>query len=738
MTHYKNEFKSILNKSYKIELYDTTGTATDIVTEGNPITVSYESDGLYKPLKMSGATINALVDSPLLSLYTGTNHGIKVKLTNTTDGIIEWFGYLSPCCYSSEYASDNDAISFEAIDTLSSLENIKYVLANTVPEFRTFKELLLDILNLADPGKVINKIYTADALRFASADTTSIWSKLCVHESNFFDELKESMTCQEVLAEMLRYLGMTMIQWKDAYYIFDYKYLKAMYSNFSLYNRTTATTSTESVGSFLQNLYDIGISSNESSISIGDIFNKVSVIASFNKIGEIVPELFDEEDIVGANDSDPNAYTTEVVGDNTFLYAKCKSLENWNVSNYSANSLSEFNKEGSYKTAEGEPSVINWTDYVSAFCNYFYDGIKLAYDIPMLSMKNNKNILLKGGYLILDFDFKFSDHKYGLDSYAEDTDAKFSNESENELPSKSRMAAKLKIGGYFFNYKNEWELYSAYEARVAAGFYNGYLMADGWFSYNDGLLHTITAEEYNHYYLEDKFFAVHTNKYGEAIFKTWYNLDNSVSYKLDLANSVSGMLITLPSDVLFGEVEFDLFPSENIGWNVNPNSTDTTGWTLARYFHVKNITLRYTNNNFSYNIFTNDVDDSDMIYSNDIDPSFVKEADDVTLKINTYAKNINSLSSVAVRTVIGGVTSYDFLSSLYCRIEGGQFTPEQLLINKLVELYEMRTIQYSNCLNRTFTFLNRIYESTLDTTFLVDSMTIDYANEAATVNLISV
>lgn len=738
MTHYKNEFKSILNKSYKIELYDTTGTATDIVTAGDPITVSYESDGLYKPLKMSGATINALVDSPLLSLYTGTNHGIKVKLTNTTDGIIEWFGYLSPCCYSSEYCSDSDALGFEAIDTLSSLENIKYVLANTVPEFRTFKELLLDILNLADPGKVINKIYTADALRFASADTTSIWSKLCVHESNFFDELKESMTCQEVLAEMLRYLGMTMIQWKDAYYIFDYKYLKLAYSNFSLYNRTTATTSTESVGSFLQNLYDIGISSNESSISIGDIFNKVSVIASFNKIGEIVPELFDEEDIVGANDSDPNAYTTEVVGDNTLLYAPTKSKDTWTTwisPSGESYGVSKFSKQASYVTAEGEPASISWTDYLSNFSPTYSTTRK--YDsngntTPLQESKakfsatliKNSTVLLKGGYLIFDISFKISSTKAAADGITETNTSKFSKLGNHQL------VAKLRIGDYYYN-GTSWVLYSEYLAKVASGFYSRdiYVAIEAynpvWYYLVSGVKNYITEDVYNEILLQGGFFLnseeVTTT---DNIFGVWRGLRNDVSYTLDLLNSKSGMLITIPS-LIYGSVYFSI-GSIRLG-------EDGKVWE-----HIKDVSLLYTNNNFSYNIFTNDVDDSDMIYSNDIDPSFVKEADDVTLKINTYAKNINSLSSVAVRTVTGGVTSYDFLSSLYCRIEGGQFTPEQLLINKLVELYETRTIQYTNCLNRTFTFLNRIYESTLDTTFLVDSMTIDYANEAATVNLISV
>lgn len=53
---------------------------------------------------------------------------------------------------------------------------------------------------------------------------------------------------------------------------------------------------------------NIGVSESAGSISLGDVYNKVSVVANMNQITNLCPELLDDDkDIVNQN-SDPNKY----------------------------------------------------------------------------------------------------------------------------------------------------------------------------------------------------------------------------------------------------------------------------------------------------------------------------------------------------------------------------------------------------------------------------------------------
>lgn len=55
--------------------------------------------------------------------------------------------------------------------------------------------------------------------------------------------MNEPMTCKDVLTSLVEYLGMTLIQWKDAYYIIDYEYIDNGYTDCTLFNIRNLTSS---------------------------------------------------------------------------------------------------------------------------------------------------------------------------------------------------------------------------------------------------------------------------------------------------------------------------------------------------------------------------------------------------------------------------------------------------------------------------------------------------------------
>lgn len=101
---YYSEFRSVKDKLYRLEIHTIFAVYSEELTlTDNPFVVEYESDMLYKPLKMSNAVAGVLTNKILSDLYTAEGQNIEIRLYNKTDDILEWFGYLSPNLYSSDY-----------------------------------------------------------------------------------------------------------------------------------------------------------------------------------------------------------------------------------------------------------------------------------------------------------------------------------------------------------------------------------------------------------------------------------------------------------------------------------------------------------------------------------------------------------------------------------------------------------------------------------------------------------
>ena len=140
--------------------------------------------------------------------------------------------------------------------------------------------------------------------------------------------MNEPMTCKDVLTSLVEYLGMTLMQWKDAYYIIDYEYIDNGYTDCTLFNIRNLTSSNTILPISSKNIMDIGVSSSNGSISLDSVYNKVTVVANTNAIGDLCPDLIDDDDLENQN-SDPDKYYTQTIDDTVFLSAYFKSKENW-------------------------------------------------------------------------------------------------------------------------------------------------------------------------------------------------------------------------------------------------------------------------------------------------------------------------------------------------------------------------------------------------------------------------
>lgn len=778
---------------YRIEIHTVFATYSEELTlTDSPFTVEYESDTLYKPLKMSNSVTSILTDKILSDLYTAEGQNIEVRLYNKTDDILEWFGYMSPNLYSSDYITPLNIVELQAIDTVSVLENKKYSYINSSEVyFKSFKDVIMHILDIADPGKILSKLYFQETNRISKDVSTSLIEDIYIHERNFFDEANEPMNSRDVLEEISKYIGMTFIQYQDAYYMIDYDFIKNDELHFFVYDRINDTCGNVTIPSALLNVRNIGVFESAGSISLGDVYNKVSVVANMNQITNLCPELLDDEkDIVNQN-SDPNKYyisNRDIDGKNhTLLNSFFKSKENWGylipsfsfidipaegveVSIDNVNDIYSgvvWQKYSDYTTEDGEPSSLSWKTCVSFLQAYNMIGASRK---TLLTLKNGEYSLFKGGYFIINIAYKMSG-SFLPNDIIKTSDEAYSNTKYGAGFDNTTVPCKLYIDDYYYD-GEVWRNRKYYTDRVARGYYKSTnnLTYQGaiWYRYKDGFgdWRFVTKGEYdstsgekasggyddrNKVYayrengenifvekwyhdecvLKDGFYLVHINKENDKVFDDEKRLTNTVSYRFNLYDSTDGVAIKLPDDkILCGKIRFELGTPNHLG--KYPMYRTDGGCHPCTAFHISDFTFKYTNNKVTYDIFNNAVDDSDVVYSNVINDNNVTEMDDIELLINSNAKNISSYSNCATKSG----DKFDYLKAVYSPLHDKNVLPEQILIDKLYTHYKAPKFRYSNNLNRGFSILSRIYENSLKREMIVDQMNIDYANESCNVSLI--
>ena len=125
---YKGTFKDINETEYTIKITTNgdTSSTKQIVLGATPIVTEIETSDnhIYKPLKLSSATIKILSSDYMFDVYSETAQQNKVELLKGST--IKWIGYTTPNLYSMGYENEFEEIEIEAIDGLSTLQYYKY------------------------------------------------------------------------------------------------------------------------------------------------------------------------------------------------------------------------------------------------------------------------------------------------------------------------------------------------------------------------------------------------------------------------------------------------------------------------------------------------------------------------------------------------------------------------------------------------------------------------------------
>lgn len=505
---YISEFKDRNNNSIKVQIETPTNTSetedVEVLTLADAMSIEYSGESIFDTLRPSRASVNLLLTDIKPDLFSGTLNNVKVKLFKNNS--LYWFGYITPNIYTQSYSHVYDQLSLECVDTVAQLENIDYTYINASDSvgIYSFYDVLKHCINLADPSHTITNLYVDSSISL-SGESGGILQKLFIKERNFFDEKGEPEKCSEVVKAIALYLQLTFFQYKNSFYLIN---LKKQANSHTLHKYTYSggwsnTAVAVSVNPSVKTTAQLGQYGSDVNVSLQGVFNKVTVIGNNNPLAQILPDFDDEDDLVNQN-SDPNHYEVEDYTYNDTAYklvsAFFKSQSNWiysrpttehsllpytfvdEVTTANRDSIVSgvwWTKVDDYKTEDGDPSSLNWKTYITMV------GGGLLGVTPYLHLQNAKTMILDGGYLIINVNYKFSTDyrphtavKSMYDSagtFGSCTDLTWTSNSDyigyDNWPDNTMFMCKLTIGNYYYS-GDDWVSYDVFNAKVSRGYYS--------------------------------------------------------------------------------------------------------------------------------------------------------------------------------------------------------------------------------------------------------------------------
>lgn len=378
---YKGYFSDANRRRYGVEIITNASSSeqTDILLGTDPCVIEQVSDGMFSPIKSRICRINIVTNSVFVDMYSPYAHGVEVNVKDLDNDVVLFHGYNTPAVYNQGYAHRLETISLEAVDALSTLRNIKYSTANLgVTDVLRCDAIVSRLLNLAGCP---SSFYYPKTLTVDSSDNAM--EKIYLNEANFFDDDSEKTpwTCYDVLSEITRYLGWSVVRYNNDTYFIDYLNTSANNTaNYIYYNNGTSSAVTINTAQQIDANDYLG---DDTNISEEDNFNKIEISQNAYNIGSI-PSISDDSNI--------SSVTVEAgLGSGGYNYSKTEAKK-W----YQTGSDTVYNYVDFRTFFRAKPSS-GWTHYYNGIeadseDDYFYGSTALKpYAAGSTSMTWNVN-----------------------------------------------------------------------------------------------------------------------------------------------------------------------------------------------------------------------------------------------------------------------------------------------------------------------------------------------------------
>lgn len=292
----------------------------------NPVEIESSVNDTFDHLLRSQATIRLLTRDFIPNLFCTTCMEAVVNIFKGDKCIFA--GFVEPQTYSQGYNEVYDELEISCIDVLSALQYSKYrnvgglgviytvVKANAGQ--RTFSDIIGEILNGAcasidiTGAASVQYYYDGSKALTATKDRYGIFTQLAISELLFLGDEEDDVWQQdEVLASILKYLNLHIVQDGLQFYIFSWESVK---SNNPISWRELITAEVKDTTKNCIVFDTSNAASNDTAISIGEVFNQILLTCKVESVENIIESPLDDNALVSPY-SNKQKYLTELSSD---------------------------------------------------------------------------------------------------------------------------------------------------------------------------------------------------------------------------------------------------------------------------------------------------------------------------------------------------------------------------------------------------------------------------------------
>lgn len=695
-----------------------------------------DTENIYKPVKYSSATIQVVVDEDHFNWYSETPRANPIKVKDM-EGNVVWYGYITPNIYNNDYDYAIHYQELECIDGLATMQYFKY-------EVEGAKKVitLWEVLKKCLDGLDYNKILISDNTNFSTIQpwlvegpfpmpdltypdpTKPYLMNLWISECNFFDEDDEAMTREEVVQEMCKYLNLTLYAEGNTLYMIDQdgirngikKYYECYLSNdsYSLIDFSNDYTLADDT-KLIEN----------SSLSIGNSYNRVKIESDLYPFDKMIPDMFEDIEQIGSLHSDvfkevdnnitqyyyylffknPN-YKSYYYNKSTLSLVNDVTPNYENIRNYIGATLVRHSNQ-TYDTAPGIISSLNLDDYLLLHLHQEKGAVKYGNKLKLfetaLTELDEHIIANYNNYLILNCTASWYDklEVTAKGNFSPDYDPK-GNYSHGDL----KIPCSICYGGKYW--------YS--EKASSIEIMGSTVWMPGWVEYE-------TTFDLNFYANED----------SDAYLYKDFDLRSNITYYMGLqaTKGYAIQLTNIMSDV--GNIKFTIYAPQN------PNTGYALDSVFLKGFNINIETSKnyWENNEFVYFYDYNgqETDKSNVEYINEVNSELIEDFEDQTYKICTYAKSTPSNACVAWGATKEGLVYAQHVTPKHL---GAAMREEEYSIRRIVNQYSKPFIILECTLFDDLPLHTLISNTVIDKTkkFLISSKSKDLSSGWTTYTLI--
>lgn len=688
-----------------------------------------DTENIYKPIKYSSATIQVVVDEDHFNWYSETPRANPIKVKDM-EGNVVWYGYITPNIYNNDYDYAIHYQELECIDGLATMQYFKYEVEGAkkvITLWEVFKKCL--------DGLDYDKILISDNTNFSTIQpwlvegplelepitypdpTKPYIMGLWISECNFFDEDNEAMTREEIVQEICKYLNLTLYAEGNTLYMIDQD---AIRNGITKYYECYLSNDSYTLVDF-SNDYTLANDTwliEDSSLSIGNSYNRVKIEADLYPFDTMIPDMFQDIEQIGSLYQDvfddeitkyyfylffknPH-YTSYYYNPSTFTQVSDITPTYDNIRNYVGATLVRHSVQ-TYDTAPGIISSLNLDDYLLLHLHQPKGAVKYGNKLKLFETKvgslDEHIIANYNNYLILNCTAAWYDT---LDVTA-----------KRDLEPKGDYAhGKLTIPCSLCYNDRYWFSKSASYIDIMGT----QVAMPGWVEYE-------TTFDLDFYANED----------SDAYLYKDFDLRSNITYYMGLeaTKGYAIQLTNIMSDI--GNIKFAIYAPQN------PNEGYALDSVFLKNFNISIETSKnyWENNQFVYFYDYNgqEKDKSNVEYVNEVNSELIEDFEDLTYKICTYAKSTPANATVAYGVDTDALVYAQHVTPKHL---GAAMREEEYSIRRIVNQYSKPFIILECTLFDDIPLHTLIHNTVIDKTkkFLIDSKSKDLSSGWTTYTLI--